>query len=350
MWCRERDLDPLVAERPHIELYVRWMQEVQRYKPSTVSRRALGARRLLPHLRHRQRPRALTSRLRPTPTRPTGVTDPRPEPPAVRSDAHRRPRLDQPQRLRTGRHARPARTAHLRGHRSQHRRPQRSHGHRVLRVHGKGDKIVLVPLPPAVGRAIDRAVADRPSDPILLQPHRPAAWTGTPPPAASARSPRPAGIQLPRMHPHMLRHTYVTTMLDAGVRPPRRPDRRPPRRPANHHALRPSPQEPRPAPQLHPRRLHGLRNLIPRGQPADRGMSGRLGSLTRCTLRHGTATWGGTAGVRRWGFLRIARSATARLIAQAAAMSRAIVRSSWPRSTSPKPRVSTWVPATRPIA
>ena len=26
-----------------------------------------------------------------------------------------------------------------------------------------------------------------------------------------------AGIRLPRMHPHMLRHTYVTTMLDAGV-------------------------------------------------------------------------------------------------------------------------------------
>ena len=22
---------------------------------------------------------------------------------------------------------------------------------------------------------------------------------------------------MPRMHPHMLRHTYVTTMLDAGV-------------------------------------------------------------------------------------------------------------------------------------
>ena len=24
-------------------------------------------------------------------------------------------------------------------------------------------------------------------------------------------------VKLPRMHPHMLRHTYVTTMLDAGV-------------------------------------------------------------------------------------------------------------------------------------
>jgi integrase/recombinase XerD len=26
-----------------------------------------------------------------------------------------------------------------------------------------------------------------------------------------------AGIRMPRMHPHMLRRTYVTTMLDAGV-------------------------------------------------------------------------------------------------------------------------------------
>jgi integrase/recombinase XerD len=31
------------------------------------------------------------------------------------------------------------------------------HGHRVLRVCGKGTKIVLIPLPPAGGRAIDRA-------------------------------------------------------------------------------------------------------------------------------------------------------------------------------------------------
>ncbi|MEV4274117.1 tyrosine-type recombinase/integrase [Micromonospora chalcea] len=26
-----------------------------------------------------------------------------------------------------------------------------------------------------------------------------------------------AGIRMPRMHPHMLRHTFVITMLDAGV-------------------------------------------------------------------------------------------------------------------------------------
>jgi integrase/recombinase XerD len=41
------------------------------------------------------------------------------------------------------------------------------HGHRVLRVRGKGGKVVLVPLPPAVARAIDRAVDGRIAGPIL---------------------------------------------------------------------------------------------------------------------------------------------------------------------------------------
>ena len=38
-WCAERGLDPLAASRVHLELYIRWMQEVRRFKPSTVSRR-----------------------------------------------------------------------------------------------------------------------------------------------------------------------------------------------------------------------------------------------------------------------------------------------------------------------
>lgn len=42
------------------------------------------------------------------------------------------------------------------------------HGHRVLRVCGKGGKVVLVPLPPAVGRAIERAVNHRAAGSILL--------------------------------------------------------------------------------------------------------------------------------------------------------------------------------------
>ncbi|MEQ4205762.1 hypothetical protein [Actinopolymorpha sp. B9G3] len=39
-WCEDRALDPFTAARPHIELYIRWMQEVRGYRPSTVSRRA----------------------------------------------------------------------------------------------------------------------------------------------------------------------------------------------------------------------------------------------------------------------------------------------------------------------
>jgi integrase/recombinase XerD len=36
-WCAEHGLDPLAARRPHLELYIRWMQEIRRFKPSTVS-------------------------------------------------------------------------------------------------------------------------------------------------------------------------------------------------------------------------------------------------------------------------------------------------------------------------
>ncbi len=38
-WCAQRGLDPLAARRPHLELCIPWMQEIRRFKPSTVSRR-----------------------------------------------------------------------------------------------------------------------------------------------------------------------------------------------------------------------------------------------------------------------------------------------------------------------
>jgi hypothetical protein len=38
-WCAGRGVDPLAASRPQLELFVRWMQETRRLKPSTVSRR-----------------------------------------------------------------------------------------------------------------------------------------------------------------------------------------------------------------------------------------------------------------------------------------------------------------------
>jgi site-specific recombinase XerD len=90
------------------------------------------------------------------------------------------------------------------------------HGHRVLSVLGKGGKTVLVPLPPAVGRALDQAVGGRYAGPILLNTRcaRMDRHAATRRLRALAQA---IGMRMPPIHPHMLRHTYVTTMLDAGV-------------------------------------------------------------------------------------------------------------------------------------
>lgn len=37
-WCTAHRLAPLTADRAHVELFVRWMQETRTLKPSTVSR------------------------------------------------------------------------------------------------------------------------------------------------------------------------------------------------------------------------------------------------------------------------------------------------------------------------
>ncbi|MEU6074008.1 site-specific integrase [Micromonospora sp. NPDC047074] len=89
---------------------------------------------------------------------------------------------------------------------------------RVVRTHGTrpAATVRLVPLPAAVARAIDRAVDERTSGSILrntlgVRMDRHFA-TGR-----LRHLAHTAGIRMPRMHPHMLRHTLVTTLLDAGV-------------------------------------------------------------------------------------------------------------------------------------
>ena len=67
-----------------------------------------------------------------------------------------------------------------------------------------------------MARAIERAIGDRLDRPIL----RNTVGGRTDRHAASRRLRHlaaAAGVRMPRMHPHMLRHTFVTTMLDAGV-------------------------------------------------------------------------------------------------------------------------------------
>jgi integrase len=91
------------------------------------------------------------------------------------------------------------------------------HGHRVLRVCGKGTKVVLVPLPPAVGRAIDQATGARADGPILLNSRGARMDRHAATRRCLRRLAETACVRITRPHPHMLRHTLVTTMPDAGV-------------------------------------------------------------------------------------------------------------------------------------
>jgi integrase/recombinase XerD len=98
------------------------------------------------------------------------------------------------------------------------------HGHRVLRVCGKGSKVVLVPLPPTVGRAIDRAIGARSSGPILLNsrgPDGPA--RGHPAPATTRRNRRhPDNQGVPAHAASHVRHDHARCRCGPARRPPGR--------------------------------------------------------------------------------------------------------------------------------
>jgi site-specific recombinase XerD len=215
-WCAERRLDPLAVHRPHLELYIRWMQEIRRFKPSTVSRRfsvTAGFYRtcvidgILEHspAEHVRRPSV------PAESPTLGFTHLQFE--ALLVAARESPNLYDFALVAMlgllGLRIFEATGADICDRAEEH-------GHRVLRVCGKGTKVVLVPLPPAVGRAIDRAAGIRTRGPLLLNSRS----TRMDRHAATRRLRHladQAGIQMTKAHPHMLRHTSVTTMLDAGV-------------------------------------------------------------------------------------------------------------------------------------
>jgi site-specific recombinase XerD len=215
-WCVARGLDPLAARRPHLELYIRWMQEQRRFKPSTVSRRfsvTAGFYRTC----------AIDGILAHSPAENVRRPSVPPESPTLGFTHLQFEALLTAARESTNRYdfalvamlgllglrifeATGADIADL----------GEEHGHRVLRVCGKGSKVVLVPLPPAVGRAIDRATGGRPGGPLLLNT-RGARMDRHAATRRLRRLAQAAGVPITRPHPHMLRHTFVTTMLDAGV-------------------------------------------------------------------------------------------------------------------------------------
>jgi len=235
-WCTERGLDPLAAQRPHIELYVRWMQEVRRFKPSTVSRRmsivagfyrtcAIDQILTSSPAEHVRRPNV-------PPESPTlGLTHLQFEAmlTAARESANPNDFALVAMLGLLGLRIFEATGADITDLGEEH-------GHRVLKVHGKGDRIVLVPLPPAVGRALDRAAAGRTEGPLLrnkrgVRMDRHAATLR--PAAAGGHRGRADRPDAPAHAPAHLRHHHARRRR----RPARRADRGSPHRPAHHDAL-----------------------------------------------------------------------------------------------------------------
>ena len=215
-WCTEQNLAPLTAQRAQIERYVRWMQEIRRFKPSTVSRRmavVTGFYRtcvidaVLEHSPAEYVRRPFVSAESPT----LGLSHLQFE--ALLTAARESPNVFDFALVAMlgllGLRIFEACAADIAD-------VGEEHGHRVLRVCGKGLKIVLVPLPPAVGRGLDRATTDRMSGPILLN-RRGVRMDRHCATRRLRRLAEVSVVRLPRMHPHTLRHTFVTTMLDAGV-------------------------------------------------------------------------------------------------------------------------------------
>jgi integrase/recombinase XerD len=215
-WCTGQDLDPLRVGRVDIERYVRWLQEVRRYQPSTVSRRlsvVVGFYRVCVIDQVLPYSPADYVRRPPVPAESPTLGLGHLQFEALISSARLSPNINDFALIAMlgllGLRIFEACGVNIGNLGEEHR-------HRVLKVRGKGDKTVLIPLPPAVARAIDRAVDDRDAGPILRNVH----GVRMDRHAASRRLKQLANaaeIRMPRMHPHMLRHTFVTTMLDAGV-------------------------------------------------------------------------------------------------------------------------------------
>jgi integrase len=194
------------VRRADLELYIRWMQELRRFRPSTVSRRfsvAAGFYRtcvidgVLEHspVEHVRRPSV-------PPESPTlGFTHLQFEAmlTAARESGNRHDFALVAMLGLLGLRIFEATGADI-GDLGE------EHGHRVLRVCGKGGKVVLVPLPPAAGRAIDRAVAGRMRGPILLN-SRGARMDRHAATRRLRQLAQQTGMPITRPHPHMLRHT-----------------------------------------------------------------------------------------------------------------------------------------------
>jgi integrase/recombinase XerD len=242
-WLRERGIQPLDAQRPHLDRYRNYMTELvdgdgrasgsgrPRFASATVARRLAAVRSFYTYLVDR---RVLGG------SPAVGVKSP-----AVSRDPQGKAlTLEQIRTLlRTARQHGPDAEAivallGLNGLRvsevcsAQVEDLRRESGGRSLRVRGKGGKEVWVALNKTTERAVMRAVGGRSSGPLVRRSADRRRTTGSVAPLRPCNRQavwellrelgRDAGLlgegsALDRLHPHLMRHGFIQALLDAGV-------------------------------------------------------------------------------------------------------------------------------------
>jgi len=216
-WCAARSLDVFAVARPHIEVYVRWLEEDRHLAPATVARRlstVIGFYRFM----------VIDGRLDKSPAeyvrRPRVSTE---------SQALGLDRMQLGSLVAVARASGPMDAALITALGLLGLRVSEAcsidledfgaeRGHRTVHVIGKGNKPALIPLPPPVARTLDLAAAERGTGPLLLT------RTGRRMDRYAAsrivhRLAKRAGIDH-RVGCHSLRHSYITAALDARRPPP----------------------------------------------------------------------------------------------------------------------------------
>jgi integrase/recombinase XerD len=213
-WCRRRGLEVLEVKRPHVELWVRAMEEHDHLSSSTVSRR-------LSTVSGYYRFAVIDGYIDRTPT-----------------EFVRRPHRDTESttlgldRMELGAFIAQGAAAGVTDHalacllgllglrvseacNINIEDLGLERGHRTLYIVGKGNKPALIPLPPRVARAVDGAADGRLEGALLLSRtgRRLDRFGAT---RIVRRLAKRAGISK-RISPHSLRHSFITAALDAGV-------------------------------------------------------------------------------------------------------------------------------------
>lgn len=212
-WCAEHGIEPIQAQRPHIDLWARWLEEERNAMPATVMKRLCILRSFYRYLEDEDiivKSPATKVRL-----------------PKVSTDSQTRgmTRQEISRFLATSEYNL---TYHamcclltLNGLRISEACDADiedlgvERGHRTLTITRKGSKRQTIPLSPKTARTIELVIDERSTGPILVTKDG-TRMTRSNGAKAVARIGKRAGIET-HMHPHRLRHAFATVALDAGV-------------------------------------------------------------------------------------------------------------------------------------